>query len=350
MAWVRYDDHFDTNPKVTGVVFEEPGALSLHLLANTWTAKQKWPGYVPAHQPATLLCDRELGARWAAALVRFGLWHERGNECADCAEDYAHLPESAAGYVFHHAKEYRAPARDRLTPGTPPDLSEKRREAGRKGGRVSADRRKQGEPKQGQANQASASSGQAKPKQPGSRRKSDQPGPDEPALFDEAETPGPAETDASCQASASSKPSNLLLAGVSPVPVPGTTSASNEAEPSPTDGPSIAQRAFGVARDWVTYRREQGTPVIATGKGKEPEVHKLRNLIEPFLTKGYSDTEIKRGLIAAGESIPSTGSLDRTLTRLRNQQNGRMDGGMKPANPRILRNSHENQDRYDVKL
>ncbi|MFG2046166.1 hypothetical protein ACGFIW_01880 [Micromonospora sp. NPDC048935] len=34
----------------------------------------------------------------------------------------------------------------------------------------------------------------------------------------------------------------------------------------------------------------------------------------------------------------------------RNQQSGRMDGGMKPANPRILRNSHENQDRYDVKL
>ncbi|MEV1013741.1 hypothetical protein AB0I89_23610 [Micromonospora sp. NPDC049801] len=34
----------------------------------------------------------------------------------------------------------------------------------------------------------------------------------------------------------------------------------------------------------------------------------------------------------------------------RNQQGGRMNGGMKPANPRILRNSHENQDRYDVKL
>ncbi|MEV5211371.1 hypothetical protein AB0K35_28245 [Micromonospora sp. NPDC053740] len=350
MAWVRYDDHFDTNPKVTGVVFDEPGALSLHLLANTWTAKQKWPGYVPTHQPATLLCDRELGTRWAAALVRFGLWHERGNECADCAEDYAHLPADAAGFVFHHAKEYRPPARDRLTPGTPADLSEKRREAGRKGGRASADRRKQGEAKQEQANQASASSGQAKPTQSAGRRKPDRPSADEPPLFDDAETPGPAETEVSCQASASSKPSSLLLAGVSPVPVPGNTSTSYEVEAAASNEPTPTQRAFGVARDWVTYRREQGTPVIATGKGKEPEVHKLKNLIEPFLIKGYSDSEVKHGLIAVGESIPSTASLDRTLTRLRNQQNGRMDGGMKPANPRILRNSHENQDRYDVKL
>ncbi|MCG5464190.1 hypothetical protein MED01_002355 [Micromonospora sp. MED01] len=320
MAWVRYDDHFDTNPKVTGVVFEEPGALSLHLLANTWTAKQKWPGYVPAHQPATLLCDRELGARWAAALVRFGLWHERGSECADCAEDYAHLPDDTAGFVFHHAKEYRPPARDRLTPGTPPDLSEKRREAGRKGGRVSADRRKQGEPKQDQANQASASNGQAKPKQPAGRRKPDRPSPDEPPLFDESETPGPAETDVSCQASASSKPSNLLLAGVSPVPVPGTTSTSNEVEAGGAE-PTVTQRAFGVARDWIRYRKDQGTPVVAKGKKVDPAVI-LRNLIEPFLEEGYTDIEVKRGLDAIGESIPSTSSLDRTLARLRREQQG----------------------------
>ncbi len=347
MAWVRYDDHFDTNPKVTGVVFDEPGALSLHLLANTWTSKQKWPGYVPSHQPATLLCDRELGARWAAALVRFGLWHERGSECADCAEDYAHLPADAAGFVFHHAKDYRPPARDRLTPGTPADLSEKRREAGRKGGRVSAERRKQDEAKQEQANQASASSGQAKPKQSSGRRMLAQPSTDEPALFEDGETPGPAETEVSCQASASSKSSNLLLAGVSPVPVPVNTSTSNEVEADGAE-PTLTQRAFGVARDWIKYRQEQSTPIVAKGK-TDPAII-LRKLIEPFLEKGYSDTEVKHGLKAVGESIPSTASLDRTLARLRNQQGGRMDGGMKPANPRILRNSHDNQDRYDVKL
>ncbi|MFG1846732.1 hypothetical protein [Micromonospora carbonacea] len=31
-------------------------------------------------------------------------------------------------------------------------------------------------------------------------------------------------------------------------------------------------------------------------------------------------------------------------------QQGRLNGGMRASNPRILRNSHENQDRYDVKL
>ncbi|MER7331633.1 MULTISPECIES: hypothetical protein [unclassified Micromonospora] len=157
MAWVRYDDNFDTNPKVTAVVFEDPGALSLHVLANTWTNKQKkWKGYVPAHQPATLLCDRELGSRWATALVRWGLWHERSAMCAECAVEYADLPEDAAGYVFHNAKEYRAPARDRATPGTPAELSEKRRAAGRRGGQVSAAKRRQS--KQGEANGVSIDS------------------------------------------------------------------------------------------------------------------------------------------------------------------------------------------------
>ncbi|MFI7073603.1 hypothetical protein [Micromonospora sediminicola] len=316
---MRYDDHFDTNPKVTGVVFEEPGALSLHLLANTWAAKQKWPGYVPPHQPATLLCDRELGARWAAALVRAGLWHERGRECADCLTEYAHLPESAAGFVFHHASEYRPPARDRVVPGTPADLSEKRRAAGRKGGRVSADRRKQDEAKQEQANQASASigqaNGQATPKQ--NRRATDggQAADGEPTLFTEDAGLPPAETETSCQASGVSKASNLLLAGVSPVPVPGTTSASNEAE-AVTGEPTPTQRAFGIARGWIQYRKEHNIPVVAKVKGKDVSLHKLRSLIEPF-TADYGDIEIKNALKRIGESIPSAKQMDRALAQAR---------------------------------
>ncbi|WP_433460718.1 hypothetical protein [Micromonospora sp. CA-248212] len=117
-----------------------------------------------------------------------------------------------------------------------------------------------------------------------------------------------------------------------------------------TGDPTETQRAFGLARQWSDFREKQGTPIVVAGKGENLDLHKLRNLIEPFLKKGYTDDEVKRGLVATGEGIPSTASLDRALTRLRNQQNGRMDGGMKPANPRILRNSHENQDRYDVKL
>lgn len=141
MAWIRYDDQFYSNPKVTRVVAEDPGALALHVLANTWTNSQRHPGYVPAHQPAILLCDRVKAGEWAAVLVRAGLWHEHDKLCAECAEEYADLPPDAVGFVFHNAQEYRAPARYHTVPGTPADLSEKRREAGRLGGQAKAAKR-----------------------------------------------------------------------------------------------------------------------------------------------------------------------------------------------------------------
>lgn len=143
MAWVRYDDQFHTNAKVTAVIAENPAALALHVLANTWTNGQKRLGFIPKHQPGVLVCDRSMGAEWAEVLVRHGLWHERGHECAACLEEYAGLPDDLAGFVIHNSKEYRAPARERQTPGTPADLSEKRRLAGSKGGKQSAAQREQ---------------------------------------------------------------------------------------------------------------------------------------------------------------------------------------------------------------
>jgi hypothetical protein len=353
MAWVRYDDSFYGNPKVTQVVVEDPGALALHLLANTWTnAQRKHRGFVPAHQAAALLCDRELAARWAPVLVRSGLWHDWDKMCSACAEEYADLPSDLVGYVFHNAEEYRAPGRDRLVGGTPADLSEKRRAAGRKGGRISAERRKAGEAKQEQANgapQASASSapanGPAKTKQSVPRARA---GSHDATLFGNEATPPPAETDAGVDAS---KPSKLLLAGVSPVPVPVTTSASNEAEAG--DGkPTPQQRAFGIARDWIAYRAKRNTPVVC--KGKTDPIHVLRNLIQPFAEQHYADIEIKQALIRIGESIPSTGKLDRTLADMRSNpsalnQQGRRDGrmGTAAATPSYrLVDSHANADAY----
>lgn len=154
MAWVRYDDSFHEHPKVTAVIAEDAGAIGLHVLANTWTNGQKRPGFVPAHQPGMLLCDKEQGRAWAALLVRHGLWHDDfGAKCDDCREEYAELPTDVPGYVIHNARDYRAPARDRTTPGTPADLSEKRRLAGRKGGQSSAARREQAK-QDAQASQA----------------------------------------------------------------------------------------------------------------------------------------------------------------------------------------------------
>jgi len=126
VSWVRYDDGFSSHPKVCQVIAEEPGALALHVLGNTWSSTTKRPGFIPAHQPGVLVADKRKGARWAVLLERAGLW--------DKVE---------GGWEFHDHADYRESAA-RSTPGTPADLSEKRRAAGRQGGRA-AQRGKQTE-------------------------------------------------------------------------------------------------------------------------------------------------------------------------------------------------------------
>lgn len=233
MAWVRYDDQFPYNPKVTAVIAEDPGALGLHVLANTWTNGQKRKGHIPAHQPGILVCDKTQGRAWADLLVKHGLWHRLDGLCPECKDEYAELPPDLDGFVFHNASEYRAPGRDRVTPGTSQELSEKRRAAGRKGGQASARRRDEAKQKQanqatGQANQANGEQGRPEPNE--NRATAEQ-------GFGQAAADGtgegrPAETfdaEQANQANRVSKDSNLLLAGVSPVPVPVSRDASNEA-------------------------------------------------------------------------------------------------------------------------
>lgn len=234
MAWVRYDDQFYANPKVTAVIAEDAGALALHVLANTWTNGQKRKGHIPAHQPGVLVCDKTQGSEWAALLTKHHLWHHVADMCDECAEEYEDLPEGLDGFVFHNAEEYRAAARDRTTPGTSADLSEKRRAAGRKGGMASAKKRDDGKQKQakratGQANEPTeASEDAAEAEQPADEEQS-YPGN---VLVGQGFT-RPAETqqtDEANQANGVSKASNLLLAGVSPVPEP---------VPVPSDEPTV---------------------------------------------------------------------------------------------------------------
>lgn len=219
MAWVRYDDQFYTHPKVTAVITDDPGAIALHVLANTWTNTQKRAGFVPRHQPAVLVCDRGLGKAWADILVKHGLWHEApGFDCESCHEVYGDL-DAIDGYVIHDAHQYRAPGRDRTTPGTSSDLSEKRREAGRKGGMASAARRAKAA-----ANQANEANGEANQANQGVEGEGLAPVVE---LAGRAQTSGntgstrPAETQQTAQANQAngvSKSSNLLFGGVSPVP------------------------------------------------------------------------------------------------------------------------------------
>jgi hypothetical protein len=230
MSWVRYDDGFDCNPKVTAVIADDPAAIALHLLARTWTARQKHKGHVPAHQPGVLVADRALGASWAATLVRHDLWHERGFECADCRAETGGWPPS--GYVIHHWWKYDPPARERVSAGTPAELSAKRAEAGRRGGLASAERRSS--KRNARANTASASTGAN-----GANQANAQANPSFASTFasaspefasdllpdgDAAQT-----ADLGVEANGASKSSNTPSNRVSPVPVPVTTDASNEA-------------------------------------------------------------------------------------------------------------------------
>jgi hypothetical protein len=237
MAWVRYDDQFYANPKVTAVVAEDAASLALHVLANTWTNAQKVPGFVPAHQCGVLVCDRTLGKTWAEVLVRHGLWHDVADMCEACQEEYAALPAGVAGYVFHNAKQYRAPARERQTPGTAAELSEKRREAGRRGGRASAAKRnrtKASTSKQSEAKRASEANGGASRPSEGEGAAADVTATNaqQDQLFPPAETQQSAQAN---QANRVSKTSKSSSNRVTPEPEPEGF-ASNEANIPPTAG------------------------------------------------------------------------------------------------------------------
>jgi hypothetical protein len=258
MAWVRYDDQFHNNPKVTAVIAEDPGAIALHTLANTWTNTQKRKGYIPEHQPGVLLCNHELGRTWSAQLVKRRLWHERGDvgACEACSEEYADLPADLDGYVVHNAKEYRPPDRDRTTPGTPADLSQKRREAGRRGGRAAAKKREQKQ----QADQA--------------------------VQADDVSI------DSKLPLAGVSKSSKLPSAGVSPVPVPGV--ASNEAteqlppeagadEPRPQMRPT--QRSKVITDEYA----------LAEPMCKWPAVNAV--VLKAIKAERWSDDQIRDGVL-----------------------------------------------------
>lgn len=78
MVWVRYDDEFHHHSKVMEVKADDPGALALHLLGNTWTASTKTPGWIPAGVPKQLVGSR--GPKWAKVLSDATLWDEGEND------------------------------------------------------------------------------------------------------------------------------------------------------------------------------------------------------------------------------------------------------------------------------
>lgn len=72
MAWVRYGKYFHGNPQVTAVIAEDAGALSLHVLAASWSVGREPSFFVPLDQPERLV--GLVAPAWADCLVRHGLW------------------------------------------------------------------------------------------------------------------------------------------------------------------------------------------------------------------------------------------------------------------------------------
>lgn len=111
-----YDREFPNDRATTAVLSDDPGALTLHLLAGVWTTGQRHVGFVAAHVPAVLVGDRDRATRWVTILLERGLWHDDyGAACGVCDTRYANLPRGTLGlgYVVHDLGRFTSPVRKR---------------------------------------------------------------------------------------------------------------------------------------------------------------------------------------------------------------------------------------------
>lgn len=354
MAWVRYDDQLNFNAKVTAALLEDPGVMSLHLMGNTWTsAQKKSPGYIPATQVGALVFDRSCGDKWADILVRNNLWHVRGQECDRCREAYSSAP-TAPGFVVHDLEDYKPPARERQTAGTPAELSAKRREAGRRGGLASAS--KQAARANADSKTASAQANQAKSKQdPPTSEGGSEPDlsidgdgallPIE-SIVNRDEVGHSEQTDKQTAranaANGASKASNTSSNSVSPVPVPEKNVASNEATASPAGAYESRRKSEGEVspRDISAI---VGAYMDGAKNGKQPRpAEKLRARVgkeaRALLAEGNSVDELKE----AAHDMGHAGWLDLAV------QIQRTAAAKKPRDsPHGPHRNPENQDEFD---
>lgn len=112
MPWFKVDDHLATHEKV---VKAGNGAMGLWVRAGSWAAQHLTNGHVPAHVVKMLGTPAQ-----ARSLVAAGLWIE----------------DDDGGWRFHDWFGYQPTAEEAE------QVREKRREAGRKGGIKSGQRRR----------------------------------------------------------------------------------------------------------------------------------------------------------------------------------------------------------------
>jgi len=114
MTWFKVDDKFHSHSKVRKVLADDPAALALWVVAGSWSSDNSTDGFVPDHQLTWLF---PAGAdELARKLVAARLWRRvRG------------------GHQFHDFSDWNPLAEEVKA------KKEKRAEAGRKGGRRSAE-------------------------------------------------------------------------------------------------------------------------------------------------------------------------------------------------------------------
>lgn len=100
-------------------------------------------------------------------------------------------------------------------------------------------------------------------------------------------------------------------------------------------------RAFGIARGWVEYRKGQHKPIA----GRSP-LHQIKMLVLQFIEAEYTDDEIKRALTGIAEGIPSKAQMQRALDTIRERRQPGANGRPTTRGAGARVNDHwENEER-----
>lgn len=73
--------------------------------------------------------------------------------------------------------------------------------------------------------------------------------------------------------------------------------------------------AFGIARDWVAYRKRINKPI-----GASRPLHQVKDLLVSFVRAGYTEEELKRALNGLGEALPFKAQMQRALDTIRDHK------------------------------
>src|SRR5690606_16167302 len=105
---VRFDDTFPIHRKVDGL---SDAAFRLHVSAIFWCARNLTDGAVPEEDLELVTARVRTPERFAAELVRRGLWHPPGHVCE--SEDCPAFDEGVEGWTIHDYLEFQ-PSKQRV--------------------------------------------------------------------------------------------------------------------------------------------------------------------------------------------------------------------------------------------